>query len=153
MLATVVGLGALVIDQGSKALVVQWFGPASERHHLALLGSLLAIEYVENTGAAFGILKGRTWLLSAAALGIVGWFVFVYGRMLPESRILQCAVGLILGGAVGNLIDRLRMGYVVDFIAVGPWPRFNAADSAITVGLLLLFVTLWRDESNGMSDT
>jgi signal peptidase II len=141
--------GVLAADQVVKRLVVDWLGPEAATHRQDVIGSWLAFEYVENTGAAFGILAGRTWLLSVAAVLIVSWFVWAYGRSLPGFWMMQVAVGLVLGGAIGNLVDRIRLGYVVDFIAVGTWPRFNVADSAITIGLVLLFISAFREEAVG----
>ena len=149
--AVILSTMALVVavDQGTKAFIVNWLGPTASERRWELLGQYLAIGYVENTGAAFGILAGRTWLLSLLALVVGCWFVAAYWGRLPFSATLQIAVGLVLGGALGNLLDRIRLGYVVDFLAVGVWPRFNVADSAITIGLLLLFVSVLRDEPKG----
>jgi signal peptidase II len=151
VIATVAAVlvGVLIADQAVKRLVVDWLGPDAANQRRDILGSWLAFEYVENTGAAFGILAGRQWLLSVAAMIIVSWFVWAYGRSLPGSPLMQVAVGLVLGGAFGNLVDRVRLGYVVDFIAVGAWPRFNVADSAITIGLVLLFTSALREETVG----
>ena len=148
----IVALMVIVADQVTKMVTVAWLGPDAAYHRWELAGAWLAFDYVENTGAAFGILRGRTWLLSAAALGVATWFAFAYGRSLPRSRVLQVAIGLVLGGAIGNLIDRVRLGYVVDFVAVGIWPRFNVADSAITIGLVLLFLHIALEETDGSSD-
>lgn len=136
-----------VVDQLTKALVVARLGPGEEAQRRELLGRFLALEYVENTGAAFGFLAGRVWLLSILALVIVIWFLIAYWRRVPGRLLLQVAVSLVLGGAVGNLIDRIRLGYVVDFLAIGWWPRFNVADSAITLGLGLLFLAVLRDDA------
>ncbi len=75
-------------------------------------------------------------------------FLLAFRNQLPHSRLLQLGIGLIVGGAIGNLIDRLRLGYVVDFIAAGTWPKFNIADSAITIGLMLMAWTVFRDETS-----
>jgi signal peptidase II len=148
VILSTIGL-VVAIDQATKAVVADWLGSSDFARRWELAGRYLAFEYVENTGAAFGILAGRTWLLSLLALVVGCWFVAAYLEQLPFSVTLQVAVGLVLGGALGNLIDRVRLGYVVDFLAVGIWPRFNVADSAITIGLLLLFVTVLRDDPRG----
>jgi signal peptidase II len=152
--AVIVAMIAVVVaaDQLTKASIVAWLAPPAIERRWELLGPYLAFEYVENTGAAFGILAGRTWLLSVLALAVGCWFLAAYRQHLPYSVTLQVAVGLVLGGAVGNLFDRVRLGYVVDFVAVGPWPRFNVADSAITMGLILLFITVLRNDPNGSAN-
>ena len=136
-----VALATITIDQLAKAVVVLALGPAESSHVMELVGGVLSVEYVENRGAAFGLFRGQGAVLSLVALAILGGLVVYYRRVEAPSAWLAAAVGLVAGGAVGNLVDRIRLGYVVDFLAVGPWPKFNVADSAITVGVLLL---AWR---------
>jgi signal peptidase II len=86
-------------------------------------------------------------LLTVSALLIVAGAIYFYATQLPNHRrITQLTLGLILGGAFGNLIDRVRLGYVVDFIQIGWFPIFNVADSAITVGAALLMLQFLRDD-------
>jgi signal peptidase II len=135
------------LDQVAKAIVVEWLGPGQVPHRWEFAGRLVAFEYVENRGAAFGILAGQTWLLSVLALVVAAGFIAFCWNELPTSALLRISIGLVLGGGFGNLLDRLRLGYVVDFIAVGNWPKFNLADSAITIGLILLAFGALRDNS------
>jgi signal peptidase II len=108
---------------------------------------LFRLTYITNTGGAFGILANQAFLLAIVA--VIGIAVFlVYLRYLPlQSTLLKIGLGLDFGGAVGNLIDRLRLeGKVTDFIDIGAWPMFNVADMSIVVGTIiiacyLLFVT------------
>jgi len=107
------------------------------------------ITHVHNTGAAFGLFQGQSFLLTiVASVGITVLLVYalvIYRRFpLLDNRLGRPVLGLVLGGAVGNLIDRLRFGYVTDFIGVGLWPAFNIADSAITIGVVLLTYSLLR---------
>ena len=96
-------------------------------------------EIVTNTGAAFGILKdSRIFLIVVSVVAL--FFILKYFEYSPF------AMGLLLGGCVGNLIDRLVFGYVIDFIDVGFWPVFNIADSANTLGFLLLAWKLFREK-------
>lgn len=99
---------------------------------------ILRITYTTNTGGAFGLFSNETFLLVVAA--IIGIAILIlYLRYLPlGSTVLKIGLGLDLGGALGNLIDRLRVGEVTDFIDFGWWPVFNIADSAITVGTFLI---------------
>jgi len=96
------------------------------------------ITYVTNVGGAFGILGNQAFLLTLTAIvGIAA--ILIYIRYPPfNSMLVRIALGLLLGGAVGNLIDRLAFGWVVDFIDIGAWPVFNLADSAIVVGIILM---------------
>ena len=112
------------------------------------------ITHVHNTGAAFGLFQGQSFLLTiVASVGIIVLLVYVlviYRRFpLLGKRLGRPVLGLVLGGAVGNLIDRLRFGYVTDFIDFGLWPAFNIADSAITIGVILLAYSLLRSARTG----
>ncbi|MGH2358317.1 MAG: signal peptidase II [Candidatus Limnocylindria bacterium] len=128
-----------VADQLAKAAVAAAVG-LGER--IDVLGDMVQLWHVRNAGAAFSLFQGATWLflvVSGAALAMVAWFhVSLRGRGLW----LQAVLGMILAGALGNLTDRLRDGYVVDFISVGigdlRWPTFNVADSSVVLGILIL---------------
>ncbi len=128
----------VVTDQTVKGFVKEWIGPTSNDHRWEVAGPVLAFEYVENRGAAFGLFTGQTEVVLIAAL--VAAIILVSGliRLAARSTLVAVGLGLVAGGALGNLIDRVRLGYVVDFVAVGVWPKFNVADTAITIGLLLL---------------
>ncbi len=93
--------------------------------------------FTRNTGAAFGIFRGNATSLAWLSLIIIILILFLYSQ-LPDSRLVRIAVALMLGGVVGNLIDRVFLGYVTDFISIWIWPSFNLADSATTIGVLLL---------------
>lgn len=136
----------VILDQAAKALVVAWIGPGQPFHRREIAGPWLAFEYVENRGAAFGMLAGRPWLLSVLALVVALGFLLAFRTDLPRNGMLRLSTGLVTGGGIGNLLDRLRLGHVIDYLAVGIWPRFNVADSAITIGLIVLAVTAWREE-------
>jgi signal peptidase II len=104
-----------------------------------IIPGVLELEHVQNSGIAFGLSTGNgIWTLL-----LVGFALLVASLVLATSSARnkpagQIAIGLILGGAIGNLVDRLPDGYVTDYVAVGPWPRFNIADSALTCGIALL---------------
>ena len=105
------------------------------------------LTHVHNTGAAFGLFYGQSFPLTVVALvGVV--IILLYAlflhRRFPslDYRLTNSALGLVLGGTIGNLIDRLRFGYVTDFIDVGIWPVFNIADSAIVVGVIIFAYSL-----------
>lgn len=103
-------------------------------------GGLLQLTHVQNTGAAFGILQNHTFpltIVSFVGAAVILFYTFYICRRFPflNNGISMAALGSVLGGTVGNLIDRLSLGYVTDFIAVGTFPAFNVADSSITTGV------------------
>ena len=146
-----VGIAVLVviIDQLTKLWIMANFALHEQQN---VIPGLFDLVYVTNTGAAFGFLAGsKSWLRQFFFIGVVivalVVIVYAYGHLKKQSKIFAYSLGLIGGGAVGNLIDRLRFGSVVDFLDfyLGSYhfPAFNAADSAITVGVgLFLLGTL-----------
>ena len=105
------------------------------------------LTHVTNTGSAFGLFQGQTFPLtivaSASAVALLLYAVLFYRRFpLLDNRLAWVGLSLILGGTVGNLIDRLRLGYVTDFIDFGFWPAFNLADSAVVVGVIMFAYSL-----------
>jgi signal peptidase II len=139
-LAGVVCALVLAADQASKA-VIEAHLVAGE--YVGLLGPL-ELTLAHNRGVAFGLAGGagvKLVLFTVIALGVVG---YLFARE-PRRRGMWLAAGLVAGGALGNLSDRIRAGAVTDFIAVGSWPPFNLADASITLGVLLLIFVYLRD--------
>jgi signal peptidase II len=130
------------LDQLTKAAVVATIGPGQPSASIELLGSWLALEYVENRGVAFGLFAGLGPILLLLSCALLAGLLIHYAREARPSPWQTLAIGMIVGGAAGNLIDRVRLGYVVDFVAVGAWPNFNVADSAITCGVILM-IAVW----------
>jgi len=135
------GLAVLVVvaDQITKRVMEDRLRP---QRSIPVIDDILRLTYVENRGAAFGLLQDQTTFFVLVGIIVVGVIAASY-RYLPRSGfMLHLALGLQLGGAIGNLIDRVRQGYVVDFVDFGYradwWPVFNVADSAIVVGVALL---------------
>lgn len=150
LIVSIAALLVVTLDQLSKLWIID---NMSQKPSHVLIEDFLRLRYTKNTGAAFGIFQGGTLVLSIAAIAIIGAIFFSATRMGSINRFTTLSMGLIVGGALGNLVDRLRLGYVVDFIEVyGPriqvgnsiytWPVFNVADSAITVGVILLVATM-----------
>jgi signal peptidase II len=131
-------IAAVALDQVTKFAIVEWLGPGASSHRWELAGKYLALEYVENRGAAFSILEGQTTLLIILAIAVAVGFVALVRKELARSYPLQAALSLIVAGAIGNLADRIRLGHVVDFVAVGVWPKFNVADTCVTIAILIL---------------
>lgn len=137
-------------DQLTKLLVVRTFTPGES---LPLIPHVVHLTYIHNTGAAFGMLKGQQALFIGLSLVVVGWIARELLTKPSMARTAAWACGLVAGGAVGNLIDRVRLGYVIDFIDLRVWPVFNVGDSAITIGVALLLwhsVRCTRSSSNSV---
>jgi signal peptidase II len=147
-LVAFVAVIVFVLDRITKIVVVSSLPPGSS---LDVAGQWIRISHVTNTGAAFGLLPERTTLLSILSVLAVLAIVFYYRRLAADSRLIAATLGMQLGGAFGNLIDRIGQGYVVDFVDVGipGGPRFwsfNVADSSIVVGIIAVTVLLWWQE-------
>lgn len=149
----------VVLDQATKLLVDRLLALHESRQ---VVDGFLRLTYVRNRGAAFGILSDAELpyqsvlfsLLSLAALTAIALYAW---RLPAQSRLPKTALALIMGGAVGNLVDRMRLGYVIDFVDayVGPhhWPAFNVADSAISIGVALLIVDmLWHPHPQAVDE-
>ena len=134
-----VALGVIAIDQITKAQILDLLGPV-EGTSRPLLGSWLSLTFVKNTGVAFGLFRGIPHFFTVTSLLISLGAIYFYRYHLPNDRPwVQLSLGLIVGGAIGNIIDRLRFSYVVDFVHVSWFPGiFNMADSAITIGVIML---------------
>jgi len=145
-----IGGGIIVLDQLTKLLILQYLPLHSS---LEIIPGFFNLVHVRNPGGAFSIFAGansalRQGLFMGLTVFIVIVLLFAYGKLRPEDRWTRTSYALIVGGALGNLVDRLRFGEVIDFLDcyVGAyhWPAFNVADSAITVGALMLVVSLLR---------
>lgn len=107
---------------------------------IAIIENIFHITYVKNTGAAFGVLKGRTNIfIFITIVMLVGLLVYRYLHF-KENIYINIAFGFIIGGALGNLIDRIRLNYVIDFLDFRIWPVFNLADSAVVIGAGILII-------------
>jgi len=138
----------VVLDQLAKAVVVRTIGL---HDYVPLVDGLLSLSHVRNHGAAFGLLSDwnlpyQSLLLSVLSLLALGAIAAYFVRLPEAARLPRLALALVLGGAIGNVVDRLRLGYVVDFVHVYwreyQWPDFNVADSAITIGVALLVIDI-----------
>ncbi len=125
-----------VADQVSKQVVVAnlAFG-----ERIDIIGDLAQLWHVRNTGAAFSILPGATWVFIPVTLVAIGMVVYFHRTLRGRGAWIQVVLGAILAGALGNLVDRVRLGYVVDFVSLGVgetrFPTFNVADSAVVLGI------------------
>ena len=147
--------GAIIVaDQLMKAWITPRYGPCGNPTFTPVIGRYAGFSYVCNTGTAFSRFQNTSlvWLPVLIAAVAVGW---LWLRSLAAGRALQqFAFGLIIGGAIGNLIDRARLGYVIDFVDLRlndtlRFYVFNVADSAISIGVVLLALAFWRYETGG----
>jgi signal peptidase II len=99
-----------------------------------------------NSGAAFGMFQGMGWVFTVLAFVVAALIIYYYPRVDPQDWWLKLAMGMQMGGALGNVIDRLTLGQVTDFISIGTFPVFNIADSSISVGVAILLLGVWLKE-------
>jgi signal peptidase II len=141
--------GIIALDQLTKAWVVAEFSDEP----LSIIGTTVELRVSRNTGGAFSLFQEFTPVL--AVLALIVTLVLVRALQRTRDRVILVALALVLAGAVGNLIDRMARspgflrGAVVDFIRVGDFPSFNVADSAITIGAVLLVIWGWRYQPEG----
>ncbi len=142
-----VAAGVVVIfDQLSKNIIENNLPANYSWAPVDSLANLFQFTHVQNTGAAFGLFSGGGSLFAIIAI-LVSAIIIFYNYSLPAGFFpLRMALGLQLGGALGNLIDRFRLGHVTDFLDFGPWYIFNFADASIVAGVLILGWLMWREE-------
>ena len=132
-----IGLSSLVIiiDQATK----YWIQSRMAYGESApVIREVFHITYILNPGAAFGILENKTWFFIAVALILLVGVAYLYPLLPANQPIVKLGAGLLVGGAIGNLIDRVRIGYVIDFFDFRIWPIFNVADICIVCGVACL---------------
>lgn len=137
MLIFIIAFMVIIFDQLTKFLIVKnLYGSSVE-----IIENIFSLTYVENCGAAWGFLSNNSWILMIfipVIVVIIIWYLFAMGK----NRYERISGGLIIGGAIGNYIDRLFRGYVVDFLDFKIWPVFNVADIAIVLGCIIMIVFL-----------
>lgn len=136
----------IVLDQASKAYVVAHLDRYESWMPVAAIKPVFRFTHVHNTGAAFGMLPQGGTVFLIISLVVSAIIVYYYRRLTFGGWVVRLALGLQLGGALGNAIDRVRLGYVVDFLKVAYWPVFNIADSCIVIGVALLAFAMLREE-------
>ena len=160
----VIVTGSIVIDQVTKVLAVLWLDP---RNPIVLIPNILNFTFVKNEGAAFGLFQGKLYIFLIAAI-IAVFTILRYVRKIPREEVwLRTGMALLFSGAMGNFIDRVRLGYVIDFIDLHwyhhHWPVFNIADLVIDVGVFMILVKFFKpsqpaedsmpEEDRNVSDT
>lgn len=124
----------LCLDQISKYIVIQNLKLGESIPN----SGIFRLTHAQNTGTAFSLFQNQTDILTIVSFVAIVLIIFIYLSIEKPSKYVYLSYGLLFGGAFGNLIDRVRLGYVTDFFDVGVWPIFNIADSAISIGIIIL---------------
>lgn len=139
LLLTAIATAVVIIDQWSKYFIQTHMLPGMS---IPVIDNLFHITYVLNPGAAFGILENQRIFFIIIALFMLGLSAYFFTRIPDTFRLMRLGISLLAGGAVGNVIDRVQTGYVVDFFDFRIWPVFNVADIAIVTGVGCVIYTL-----------
>ncbi len=145
MILKVLSVSSLVVmvDRLTKYIL---FRNLSEGESIRVVPGIFHITLVLNSGAAFGLFKGRSVFFTVSTVIVIAFICFYIIRGGCKDLLMLTALGLILGGAAGNLIDRVLFGYIIDFLDFRIWPVFNIADASITIGAVILAVRLLFDK-------
>ena len=133
-----VAAAAVAADQATKEIVASQLDFGEE----VQVAGPFSLHHVQNSGIAFGLFQNSTAVVTLLTAVAVGWMIWYFARSGSRHPVLPTALGLLIGGSVSNLTDRLRLGHVTDFLDFGWWPAFNLADTFICVGVAILLVTL-----------
>ncbi len=144
-----VAAAVIALDQITKVLVRQNLALGASWAPIPAIGEYLRFLYWQNRGAAFGTLQNAGPILAVVRIAIAIFIIVFYQKAEIRDTLMKVALSLMLGGAVGNLIDQFSLGFVTDFIAVGRFPIFNVADSAVTIGVGLMLLDMIIKEKNG----
>ncbi len=134
----------LILDQTTKYLVSIRL---LEGETIPVINGVFHITLVHNKGIAFGLFQASSGIFVAISIMVTSFIIYLNYRWLEKGGAVPCIFGLIVGGAVGNLIDRFRFGHVVDFLDFRIWPVFNVADSAISIGTIILIIYIIKEKN------
>lgn len=145
-----IGLAVIIftLDQATKFLVVQNIPLYGSWSFSPALAKIFRFTYITNTGAAFGMFQQLGGLFMIVAIVVVAGIIIFHNHLPIGNFWVRVSLGLQLGGALGNLVDRITRGSVVDFVDIGFWPIFNLADLSILLGVTLLAYHLWNEENS-----
>lgn len=140
-------IAILIIDQLTKIIAID---NLKDGNTINIVGDFVNLTYVENYGAGFGILQNARWLFIIVTIAIIIAMIY-FAKTNKNNTMLKISVYILLGGAIGNLVDRILRGYVVDFIDIRfgelyDFPVFNIADIAVVIGAILLAVAIFKQE-------
>jgi signal peptidase II len=144
-----IAAAVIVADQLTKALVRQNLDLGEAWAPIPAIGDFFRFLYWQNRGAAFGTLQNAGPILTIVRIAIVLFIIVFYQKAEIKDVLVKVSLSLMLGGALGNLVDQFTLGFVTDFIAVGRFPIFNVADSCVTIGVGLMLLDMIIKEKNG----
>lgn len=143
----IIALSVIAADRFSKWICQSYLQPVGS---VPVIKGIFHLTYVQNRGAAFGILQDKMWFFIPATVIVLAVILHLLAKTKTDSRAMRVSLAMIAGGAIGNLLDRIWLGYVVDFLDFRVWPVFNIADSCIVVGAVLLgYLVLIKGEGIG----
>ena len=135
----------LLLDQFVKSVIQQ---KMQEGLSIPVLPGIFHITYILNPGAAFGLFEEQQWLFILVAVLLVLGVAVLFRQLLQQPPVMRFGAALLVGGALGNLMDRIRLGKVVDFLDFRIWPIFNVADIAICVGVGLILLAMFKEQGD-----
>lgn len=153
MIALVIVLSAVIvgIDQLIKYFVLEYLVPVGS---VNVIDNLLSLVYVENRGAAFGIFQNQVWIFAVITVVMIAFFVYMLISGKIKGKLFTAAAILIIGGGIGNLIDRIFRGFVVDYLSLSFFPPVcNFADYCITIGAVLFIVSMFISSKKNSEKT
>ncbi len=131
----------VILDQLTKFIIRKNF---QLNESVSIITDVFHLTYVTNTGSAFSMFQGFNIFFIIFSIAVILVILYYIKKIKENEKLMQFAVGLLLGGTIGNFIDRLTMGAVTDFLDFRIWPVFNIADSAVTISVILLIILLWK---------
>jgi len=131
----------IFLDQLTKLIITNSLELSQS---IPIIKNIFHLTYITNTGSVFGILKGWQLPLIFFSIAVIGFIFYYIDEIKEKERALQFFIGFVLGAAIGNLIDRILYGHVIDFLDFRIWPVFNIADSFITISVIFLVVYFWK---------
>jgi len=143
----------LILDQWTKSIVRTNLGLGEVWMPWSWLAPYARIVHWYNTGVAFGMFQDRNVIFMILSLVVSALLIIFYPQITQKDWFLRIAIGMQVGGSLGNLVDRLTIGHVIDFISVGNFPVFNIADASITVGVGIMLLGLWLEERKSKRDS
>jgi signal peptidase II len=145
----VIALGIIILDQFFKQLVHFYMQLGQS---IPVVNGILRLTYVRNTGAAFSLFVGFSPYLVVVGIIVVGAVIYFHYKMPGKDLYIQSALACILGGSLGNLLDRIFRSYVIDYIDIIKWPVFNFADIMINLGVILIALKLFEAEAHEIKE-
>ncbi len=143
MIVYIIAAVLFILDQIIKFIIQRQMSPGES---FPVIEDIFHITYIQNTGAAFGIFRGHNVLFIIISLAALVFILFFSRDILGKTLLPNISRGLILGGIISNLIDRIGIGCVIDFLDFQVWPVFNLADSGISIGAVLLIIQLLKSD-------